>query len=304
MTSPPLTVDHGMGQSTSSAADSPAKTSAAPERNPAWLGRGRVFGLNSLASLGKYDRVTCSWKTPQTSLLEGLDMFLEIWPRWGLMLAGECWELATKAPRTDDTGSGSWPTPTASLSKHGWAAIAPPDRDFKHRNSAIVQANVRAEMRTHGTFPRVELLEWLMGWPIEWTALEPLATDRFLRWLHSHGTFSAVPPMSDVELLAQDARQLILDGLIDETGRQRVEGPRKQLTDAQLDAYQRTDWYRRRLRGEVSGPLEHHRDCWARLEGASGGWPSGAEACASAECRNAQPDAVIGLAEGHASRPS
>lgn len=30
-------------------------------------------------------------------------------------------------------------------------------------------------------------VEWLMGWPIGWTALEPLATDRFRSWLRSHG---------------------------------------------------------------------------------------------------------------------
>ena len=32
-----------------------------------------------------------------------------------------------------------------------------------------------------------EWVEWLMGWPIGWTALEPLATDRFQRWLRLHG---------------------------------------------------------------------------------------------------------------------
>lgn len=30
-------------------------------------------------------------------------------------------------------------------------------------------------------------VEWLMGWPIGWTALEPLATDKFQQWLVSHG---------------------------------------------------------------------------------------------------------------------
>jgi hypothetical protein len=30
--------------------------------------------------------------------------------------------------------------------------------------------------------------EWLMGWPIGWSAPAPLATDRFRQWLDSHGT--------------------------------------------------------------------------------------------------------------------
>lgn len=32
-------------------------------------------------------------------------------------------------------------------------------------------------------------VEWLMGWPIGWTELKPLETDKFLAWLRSHGGF-------------------------------------------------------------------------------------------------------------------
>jgi hypothetical protein len=31
------------------------------------------------------------------------------------------------------------------------------------------------------------LWEWMMGWPIGWSDLRPLATVRFQRWLVSHG---------------------------------------------------------------------------------------------------------------------
>ena len=30
-------------------------------------------------------------------------------------------------------------------------------------------------------------VEWLMGWPIGWTDLQPLGTDKFQAWLRSHG---------------------------------------------------------------------------------------------------------------------
>ena len=30
-------------------------------------------------------------------------------------------------------------------------------------------------------------VEWLMGWPLGWTDLKPLETDRFQRWLELHG---------------------------------------------------------------------------------------------------------------------
>jgi len=33
-------------------------------------------------------------------------------------------------------------------------------------------------------------VEWLMGWPMTWTDLQPLATDKFRLWLRSHGQHS------------------------------------------------------------------------------------------------------------------
>jgi hypothetical protein len=32
-------------------------------------------------------------------------------------------------------------------------------------------------------------VEWLMGWPIGWTALEPLAMDGYQQWLSKHGGY-------------------------------------------------------------------------------------------------------------------
>lgn len=32
-----------------------------------------------------------------------------------------------------------------------------------------------------------EWVEWLMGWPIGWTASRPLGMDKFRRWWSSHG---------------------------------------------------------------------------------------------------------------------
>ena len=35
-------------------------------------------------------------------------------------------------------------------------------------------------------------VEWLMGWPLEWTALKPLATGKFLQWRQLHSGFFSV----------------------------------------------------------------------------------------------------------------
>ena len=32
-------------------------------------------------------------------------------------------------------------------------------------------------------------VEWLMGWPLGWTELQPLETGRFREWLQQHGGF-------------------------------------------------------------------------------------------------------------------
>jgi hypothetical protein len=32
--------------------------------------------------------------------------------------------------------------------------------------------------------------EWLMGWPLEWTDLKPLETDKFQQWQQQHGKYS------------------------------------------------------------------------------------------------------------------
>jgi hypothetical protein len=43
--------------------------------------------------------------------------------------------------------------------------------------------------------------------------------------------------MTVVERLAQEARQRIVDGVVDEWGKHCPDGPRKRLTDAQWRAY-------------------------------------------------------------------
>lgn len=41
--------------------------------------------------------------------------------------------------------------------------------------------------RAGGGHLNPDWVEWLMGWPIGWTDLEPLAMDKFRQWLEQHG---------------------------------------------------------------------------------------------------------------------
>jgi hypothetical protein len=100
-------------QSTSSAAGSPARTSASPAEERGSTGHARVFGASTRVSLASYDPGTSSWRTSQLSLLEDSGELLGTWPRSGMTRSGTAFLLRPLAPLTDVTGSGLWPTPMA-----------------------------------------------------------------------------------------------------------------------------------------------------------------------------------------------
>lgn len=174
----PSMANHGVVTSTSLAEVSPARTSALQARERESTGNEAGFGLNTLGSLGKYDPVLCSWKTPQTSLFAGLDEFSENWPRWGLMRDGECWERMPLALHISENGSGSLPTPVKYDSTPGG-----PNNHYK--GLGWMAKHQWAKAPRGGLNPA--WVEWLMGWPIGWTELQPLATDKSQLWLDSHG---------------------------------------------------------------------------------------------------------------------
>jgi hypothetical protein len=50
-----------------------------------------------------------------------------------------------------------------------------------------------------------EVFEWMMGWPIGWTDLKPLETDKFQQWQQRHGTSCAKEPPQDTMEQAETA---------------------------------------------------------------------------------------------------
>ena len=99
---------------TSSAAASPAKTSASPEKEPGLPVQGPVFGTSLLGSFAQYGPDGWSSKTSQLSLLADSEPFSETWPRSGWMRSGIAYRLVPLVRRTAETESGLLPTPTAS----------------------------------------------------------------------------------------------------------------------------------------------------------------------------------------------
>ena len=156
----------------------PAKTSAQTEgRTEKGLKENDpASGRKWPESLARYDRVSRSWKTAQLSLFGGLEPFSGTWPSWGMMRHGACFPLATLEHDTDVKGSGlllGTPTKEMTVRSESFRSGAPTPREF-----------------LNGSTPNPAWIEWLMGWPLQWTALDGAATDKFRLWCQSHGIAS------------------------------------------------------------------------------------------------------------------
>lgn len=160
-----------------------AKTFRQPEKAQESTANALDFGGKWPESSARYDRASRLWRTAQCSLFGGLAEFSETWPRWGLMLDGEFWELPTLARPISESESGFWPTPTA-VTATGGAALC-----------KWGGTGARAKLRTMVTPKELngplnpEWVSWLMGWPKGWSSSLRLETDRFRQWCAKPGGF-------------------------------------------------------------------------------------------------------------------
>jgi hypothetical protein len=102
----------------SSAAASPARTSAWQARAQASTASAPASGPSTPELLAKFDPATSSWRTSQLCLDGALSEFSETWPRSGLMRNGTAYRLPPLVPLTAGTECGSWPTPTVDDSSN------------------------------------------------------------------------------------------------------------------------------------------------------------------------------------------
>ena len=140
----PSTEPPGVAWWTSSLAASPAKTSARPAKALASKEPDPACGTTWPESFARWDQDSCSWKTPQCSLLAGLDEFSETWPRWGMMRAGECSALAIPARLTSEKEFGLWPTPRASANENRQTSLTPSQLAGTHGLSLCAVVNTPA----------------------------------------------------------------------------------------------------------------------------------------------------------------
>jgi len=120
MTYKPLTESRGEELLKSYLGAFPVRTLVLQEKVMDLMEKGQECGERWHGLLAKYNPNTHSWKTVQCSLLEDLELSLEIWPKWGLMQNGVCWEQTPLELPTSETAFGfSLPTPVASDATSG-----------------------------------------------------------------------------------------------------------------------------------------------------------------------------------------
>ncbi len=165
-----------------------ARISARAARVAESPGENRGSGSRWRALSAKYDRRRCSWKiAPCSQLVDSKKSSLR-WPRWGMMQNGVCWALDTSDTPLSETASGYLGSISRTMA--GWMTPgASKESRLKATYGAQKQSLVCQMLRKTDLWPTVSLVERLMGWPMLWTALEPLAMDKYLQWLHSPGGF-------------------------------------------------------------------------------------------------------------------
>lgn len=210
MTSEPSTASRGEAALTSSQEASHAKTSAPQGKAPESKASDPGCGAKWRELSARYDRATCGWKTHRCLWTEDLPWSSVTFPKWGMMQGGVLWERITPEPRTSGTDAGLWQTPRAGNpgsrpnGKGGkilaeeveiaeWLRVrmfrtpnaADADKwsnDTKQERESMGRQVMLCHQLQAGGQLNPNWVEWLMGWPLGWTSMEPMPESTWAAW--------------------------------------------------------------------------------------------------------------------------
>jgi len=219
MTYKPLTENRGQELLTLYLADFHAKTLVPQEKVQELTENEAECGEKWHGLLARFDQDMHLWRTVQCSLLEDLNESLQTLPQWGMTVGGELYLLPTLVQSTNENeyGLSLVPTPTSStgeanhnspstlagkrytMNLAGFAQKypilnmwgTPKAQDSRHALRDRGKGNLGEQVSGlhNGGKLNPPWVEWLMGWPLGWTDLKPLETDKFHCAPQQHGEF-------------------------------------------------------------------------------------------------------------------
>lgn len=197
----------------SSLGDSPARTCPSQEKERASMDPVQVCGSSTCESFARYDLDSSSWRTCQDSSVGDSTLYLDRWPRSGSMRSGAVYPQKLPVPRIEEIDSScshtKWQTVTVFEGKVRRQGVT---REIRQSASVEMLISGQAEKvcrtlwslgvpsfpraqktSTRGSTPSTMLnpafTEWMMGWPIGWTAFEPVAMESWLFKARQHFQF-------------------------------------------------------------------------------------------------------------------
>jgi len=205
-TSDHLTVNLGMASSMLSVLDSPVNPSVKPESNGSTMTG--ICGRTRRESLAKYDQESCCLRTHpncfgSTEVLSSVTL-----PAWGMIVSGELYQRTKPERNISASDGGVWPTPLSrdwkgpsGRSLKGLECDLPAKVERTSYPTPIAsQAKGGAGSIRKDTGKRREdrldhllepgqqgklspdWVEYLMGWPVGWTSLDPLPEGTIEAW--------------------------------------------------------------------------------------------------------------------------
>lgn len=183
-----LTEDLGEALLTWFRADSRVRTYPLPGMESASMVSAQASGEKWHESSVRYDLDSSSWRTHRSLFEEDLPWSSVTLPSWGMTLAGVLWEPPISGRPISATASGLWPTPNACKASNDVTLLKSGDGRSKPNKLGWAVALSLKDKAIGQLNP--EWVEWLMGWPLEWTDLKPLGMARFQEWLQQHSLIS------------------------------------------------------------------------------------------------------------------